>query len=112
MRPQIGLPFKAALQTSRPEPTVRLLAGQHRINPTPRVLNDLIVLQHITQVTVSLQPIRQLLPTAVPLSLRISPGIAFKLAPLGYLWQPPRHALRLQLKLMAQPPFRRNAADP
>ena len=111
MRPKIGLALEAGLETARPEPAVRLLAGKHGIDPFAGRLDDRFVLQHVTEIAVALEPVGQFFPAAVPLPLRISPGIAFELAPLGDLRQPPGHSLRFEFELMPQPTFGGDIAD-
>src|SRR5208282_3928524 len=111
VRPQIGLALQPGLAGAWPKPAVPLLAGQHRINPLARFLDDLLVLQHVPQVAIAFEPIGQFLPSVLAAALRVRPGTSLELAPFGYLLQVTRHAVCLEFELMPQPTFRSDAPD-
>src|SRR5207247_3362256 len=99
------------LVRTRAEEAIRLLAGQHRVNPFARCLDDLLITQHVAEVAVTFEPVWQFFPAELPLPFRRRPGAVFKLAPFGNLLEMTDHAIGLQLKLRAQPPFGFDAAE-
>ena len=113
VRPEVGaaVGLGVMLVGLRAEPAVGLLAGQRGLDPAAGVVDDPLVVEHVAQVAVALEPIGHLFPAVGPFALGIAPGAALELAPGRHLGQVAGHAVGLKLQLVQQPALRLDGAD-
>ena len=111
VRPKIGLAAQAGERLAGTEPAVVALRVHDSMDPLAGLGDDGGIFEHVTQIAVSFEPVRQLLPAEVAAALLIGPGAFVKIEPGGNFGQMADHALFLQLQLTPQPAPRSNAAD-
>src|SRR5579859_2858287 len=71
-------------------------------------MNDLLVMQNVTQVAITAKPVGKLLPSCLP--VRIYPAVAFILEVVGKYRHLAHQSACIQLQLLSQPSARQNAA--
>ena len=111
VRPKIGLAAQAGERLAGAEPAVVALRVHGRVDPLAGLGDDGLVLEHVAQIAVALEPVGQLLPAEVAAALLVGPGTLLEIQPGRDLGQVADHAVFLQLQLPAQPSVRNDAAD-
>ncbi len=96
---------------ARAEVAVFPLRRQHLLDPAQGFGDHALVLQHITEIHIAFQPIRDLLPSGRAFAARVHPGIALEFAELAQLRKMPGESAGHQLQLCAKPAFGTNAAN-
>src|SRR5690242_10060368 len=102
---------ETGLVRARSKKAVRLLAGKYGVDPLAGFLDDLLVIQHVAEVAITFEPVRQLLPAELPLPVRRSPCAVFELAPFRNLLEMTSHSVGFEFELVPQPALGLDAAD-
>ena len=107
--PHVGLSFDGGAERFGSEPAVIILPGEDSIDPLRRVCNDPRVVEHVTQVAVSLEPVGEFFP--VIFAAGGDPAVVFEFQERGDFIEPAAHAVGLQFQHVPEPSLRFDAAD-
>src|SRR5437660_2016948 len=85
------------------EVSAAVLRRENSSHPPVRLVYNPLIIEHVPEIDIPFEPVRQLLPSILPFAVMTDPGASLDFTPLAKLRQMPGETLRHQFQLASDP---------